>query len=120
MIPNSRSKGTSVKIDSLFHNLPVRKQELKRNQTAELSKCINLLHAYVLGNTLVRFKVTNRTKKGLETIICSQITDNILISIKNLFKPDLSFNLIRADQCRLSYSQNSKLTLSGVISKYFN
>jgi DNA mismatch repair ATPase MutL len=90
---------------------------LKRNQTAELSKCINLLHAYVLGNTLVRFKVTNRTKKGLETIICSQITDNILIAVKNLFKTDLSLNLIMVDQCHLSYAQNSKVILNGVISK---
>jgi DNA mismatch repair protein PMS2 len=58
------SKGTKVTISQLFRSLPVRQHELKRNLKTEFSKCIDLIHAYVLGYNHIRFIVTNTTSKG--------------------------------------------------------
>jgi DNA mismatch repair protein PMS2 len=57
-------KGTTVAVEQLFKNLPVRRKELERNIKREFQKVLNLLSAYACISTGVRFNVTNLVAKG--------------------------------------------------------
>jgi len=58
------SKGTTVAVEQLFKNLPVRRKELERNIKREYQKVLNLLNAYACISTGVRFLVSNVISKG--------------------------------------------------------
>lgn len=64
----SRSRGTTVKVEKLFENLPVRRKELSKNAKREMGKAIELVQAYALINTGVRFEVRNIVK-GYVTVV---------------------------------------------------
>lgn len=57
-------KGTTVAVESLFYNLPVRRRELEKNIKREYGKVLGLLHAYACISTGVRFAVGNQAAKG--------------------------------------------------------
>jgi len=57
-------KGTTIAVEDLFHNLPVRRKELEKNIKREYSKVLGLLHAYACISTDVRISVSNRMPKG--------------------------------------------------------
>lgn len=57
-------KGTTVAVESLFYNLPVRRRELEKNIKREYGKVLGLLHAYACISTGVRFAVSNQAAKG--------------------------------------------------------
>ena len=59
----ARSKGTTIKVEKLFESLPVRRKELIKNAKREFGKALELLQAYALISTGVRFEVKNTTKK---------------------------------------------------------
>jgi DNA mismatch repair protein PMS2 len=58
------TKGTTVTVQNIFHNLPVRKRELEKNIKREYGKVLNLLNAYACISTGVRFAVSNQMPKG--------------------------------------------------------
>lgn len=58
------TKGTTVAVEQLFKNLPVRRKELERNIKKEFSKVLSLLNAYACISTGVRFTVSNVVAKG--------------------------------------------------------
>ncbi|KAG8676045.1 hypothetical protein FPOAC1_002041 [Fusarium poae] len=58
------SKGTTVSVESLFHNLPVRRRELERNIKREWNKVIALLNQYACIQTNMKFSVSQQPSKG--------------------------------------------------------
>ncbi|KAF2502984.1 DNA mismatch repair protein [Lophium mytilinum] len=64
-------KGTTVTVESLFNNLPVRRRELERNVKREYGKVLGLLHAYACVSASVRFSVSNQMPKGKKVVAFS-------------------------------------------------
>ncbi|SCV37654.1 related to DNA mismatch repair protein PMS1 [Fusarium fujikuroi] len=58
------SKGTTVSVERLFHNLPVRRRELERNIKREWNKVIALLGQYACIQTNLKFSVSQQPSKG--------------------------------------------------------
>jgi DNA mismatch repair protein PMS2 len=61
-------QGTTVVVETLFHNLPVRRKELEKNVKREYSKVLALLNAYACISVGVKFSVSNSLPKGKKTI----------------------------------------------------
>ena len=57
-------QGTTVVVDTLFHNLPVRRKELEKNIKREYNKVLQLLNAYACISVGVKFSVSNQIPKG--------------------------------------------------------
>jgi DNA mismatch repair protein PMS2 len=57
-------QGTTVVVESLFYNLPVRRKELEKTVKREYNKVLNLLNAYACISTGVKFSVSNQIPKG--------------------------------------------------------
>ena len=55
----AKEKGTSVRVENIFHSLPVRALEFQRNFKTEYNRAINLLTEYAIINTNIEFKVYN-------------------------------------------------------------
>ncbi|KAJ9636891.1 ATP-binding mismatch repair protein [Coniosporium tulheliwenetii] len=64
-------KGTTVVVENLFHNLPVRRRELEKNIKREYGKVLGILHAYACISTGVRFAVSNQAAKGKKLTVFS-------------------------------------------------
>ncbi|KAJ4989630.1 DNA mismatch repair protein MutL [Stagonosporopsis vannaccii] len=64
-------QGTTVVVETLFHNLPVRRKELEKNIKREYNKVLALLNAYACISVGVKFSVTNLIPKGKKTIAFS-------------------------------------------------
>lgn len=77
LVPKVRRKGTTVELQKLFCNLPVRGKELARNISKEYGKTIDLLYSYgilavgvkmvVMKDSTVVFQ-TNGTRNQTDTI----------------------------------------------------
>jgi len=57
-------KGTTVFVENLFKNLPVRRRELERNIKREWGKVVTLLNQYACVQTGVKFTVSQQPTKG--------------------------------------------------------
>ena len=64
-------RGTTVSVEKLFHNLPVRRRELERNIKREWQKVINLLNQYACIQTNTKFSVSQQPTKGKRIIMFS-------------------------------------------------
>ncbi|KAF4125315.1 DNA mismatch repair protein PMS2 [Geosmithia morbida] len=64
-------KGTTVSVEKLFHNLPVRRRELERNIKREWHKVISLLNQYACIKTDTKFSVSQQPTKGKRIILFS-------------------------------------------------
>lgn len=64
-IPVARDTGTTVTVTNLFHSLPVRLHEFKRNIKKEYAKCISVIQAYALVSVNTRISCSNVSSKGL-------------------------------------------------------
>jgi DNA mismatch repair ATPase MutL len=78
----ARSVGTTFTVEDLFSNLPVRRAEFLRGLKSQYHRLLQVLQAYALVSTDVRFSVTNISKKGarsavLSTQRSSRLSDNI-------------------------------------------
>jgi DNA mismatch repair protein PMS2 len=58
------TRGTTVTVENIFYNLPVRKRELEKNIKREYGKVLALLHAYACISVGVRIAVSNTQNKG--------------------------------------------------------
>lgn len=57
-------RGTTVSVEELFYNLPVRKRELEKNIKREYKKVLDVLQAYACISTGVRLSVSHQPQKG--------------------------------------------------------
>ena len=64
-------KGTTVTVENLFQNLPVRRRELERNIKREWNRVVGLLGQYACIKTGVKISVTQQSSKGKKTILFS-------------------------------------------------
>ncbi|KAK4065712.1 uncharacterized protein Triagg1_8481 [Trichoderma aggressivum f. europaeum] len=64
-------RGTTVAVENLFHNLPVRRRELDRNIKREWHKVITLLNQYACILTNVKFSVSQQPTKGKRILLFS-------------------------------------------------
>ncbi|XP_066250470.1 mismatch repair endonuclease PMS2 [Euwallacea similis] len=86
----ARQQGTTVTLKNLFSTLPVRKKEFEKNLKKEFTKMCNLLYAYCLLPSGVRYSCTNTTKGVTSTVVSTQglktVRENIIsvFSIKQL------------------------------------
>ncbi|KAK4193668.1 mismatch repair endonuclease PMS2 [Podospora australis] len=67
----SGQKGTTVTVENLFRNLPVRRRELERNIKREWGKVISLLNQYACIQTGIKFTVSQQPNKGKRMILFS-------------------------------------------------
>lgn len=78
-------RGTTVAVDTLFHNLPVRRRELERNIKREWQKVISLLNQYACVLTQLKFSVSQQPTKGKRMLLFStkgnQTTKDNIINI---------------------------------------
>ncbi|RKF72142.1 putative dna mismatch repair protein [Golovinomyces cichoracearum] len=70
-------KGTTISVQSIFGNLPVRRQELVRNIKREWNKMTNILSQYACIQIGVKFSVTQQTERGKKTMIFSTKGNNL-------------------------------------------
>ncbi|KAF7901459.1 hypothetical protein EAF00_003680 [Botryotinia globosa] len=64
-------KGTTVIVENLFNNLPVRRRELEKNVKREWSKVTGVLGQYACIQTGIKFTVSQQAAKGKKTTIFS-------------------------------------------------
>jgi len=57
-------KGTTVVVENIFKNLPVRRKELEKNIKREYGKVLALLQSYACISVGIRFSVSNQAPKG--------------------------------------------------------
>ena len=62
-------KGTTVAVEDLFINLPVRRRELEKNIKREYGKVLNVLQAYACISTKARLSVSNVMAKGRKVVV---------------------------------------------------
>jgi DNA mismatch repair protein PMS2 len=64
-------KGTTVSVESLFNNLPVRRRELERNIKREWGRVVGVLGQYACIQTGIKFSVSQQAGKGKKTALFS-------------------------------------------------
>ncbi|GAA6062068.1 hypothetical protein JCM10212_003566 [Sporobolomyces blumeae] len=128
----ARSKGTTVKVDRLFESLPVRRKDLIKNAKREFAKALELVQAYALISTGVRFEVKNTTKSKTMTHLQAPAAPSLRSNFSSIFAPkslqammDLDLDLeVQADKSVLrwtdeaaSSSTTTAVQVKGLISK---
>jgi DNA mismatch repair protein PMS2 len=64
-------KGTTVAVENLFNNLPVRRRELERNIKREWGRVVGVLGQYACVQTGIKFSVSQQAGKGKKTTLFS-------------------------------------------------
>lgn len=64
-------RGTTVAVETIFRNLPVRRQELEKNIKREYGKVLGLLQAYACITTTARVSASNIMAKGKKAVVFS-------------------------------------------------
>lgn len=64
-------RGTTVSVEGLFHNLPVRRRELERNIKREWNKVLGVLNQYACIQTGLKFSVSQQPNKGRRIVLFS-------------------------------------------------
>ena len=79
-------RGTTVAVETIFKNLPVRRQELEKNIKREYGKVLVLLQAYACATTTARISVSNVMGKGKRAVVFSTKTNQTTKdNIANIF-----------------------------------
>ncbi|KAK6336662.1 hypothetical protein TWF718_009457 [Orbilia javanica] len=91
----SHPRGTTVSVETLFRNLPVRKQELERNIKREFARVVSFLQAYAIVCVGVKFTVYNHPPNGKKTLLFStKANKTTKENIANVFGAKALGNLI--------------------------
>ncbi|KAK0261324.1 hypothetical protein B0A54_03492 [Friedmanniomyces endolithicus] len=94
----SAQKGTTVTVDELFYNLPVRRKELEKNIKREYGKVLSLLYAYACISVGIRFSVSNQMPKGKKVVAFSTKSNTTTKeNIVNVFGSKTLLALIKLD-----------------------
>ncbi|KAL8929205.1 MAG: hypothetical protein Q9208_001288 [Pyrenodesmia sp. 3 TL-2023] len=121
-------KGTTVTVDGLFANLPVRRRELEKNIKREYGKVLGLLQAYACISTSVKFSVSNIMAKGKKAVVfATKSNTTTRENIANVFgaktlpalvQMDLSFSMQTSRSATSQLDQeDSQVRVSGHVSK---
>ncbi|KAI4139702.1 MAG: hypothetical protein L6R39_006156 [Caloplaca ligustica] len=104
-------QGTTVTVENLFANLPVRRRELEKNIKREYGKVLGLLQAYACISTSVKFCVSNVMAKGKKVVVfATKSNTTTRENIANVFGAKTLSALVQMD---LDFSmQNSRSTVA--------
>ncbi|KAI0025532.1 DNA mismatch repair protein MutL [Xylariomycetidae sp. FL0641] len=64
-------RGTTVAVEGLFQNLPVRRRELERNVKREWNRVLSVLNQYACIQTGLKFSVSQQPNKGKRMVLFS-------------------------------------------------
>lgn len=110
-------KGTTMTVETLFQNLPVRRRELERNIKREWGKVITLLNQYACVQTGVKFTVSQQPNKGKRIVLFSTKGNRTTReNIVNVFGAKTMTALVALDlklQLELTGGPNQKWTTQG-------
>nr|CDS31812.1 mismatch repair endonuclease PMS2 [Hymenolepis microstoma] len=130
--PLARSRGTTVCVERLFHNLPVRRRHLTNatHLAKEFAQAVTLISSYCLSLTDVQVSCYRIDKNGVKTLVVSNmagrsISSNIaavygqaqftsLVEIRSDFF--VSEKLIEEYNVKLSKEELDAIKISGFIS----
>ncbi|TDZ22482.1 DNA mismatch repair protein pms1 [Colletotrichum orbiculare MAFF 240422] len=91
-------RGTTVLVEDLFHNLPVRRCELERNIKREWTKVIALLNQYACVQTGLKVTVSQQPRKGKRVVLFSTKTNlTIRENLINVFGAKSMTSLVKLD-----------------------
>lgn len=91
-------RGTTVVVEAIFKNLPVRRQELEKNIKREYGKVLSLLQAYACISTNVRISVSNVMAKGKKAMVfATKANKTTRENIANVFGAKTLAALIELD-----------------------
>ncbi|SCZ87335.1 BZ3500_MvSof-1268-A1-R1_Chr2-2g04801 [Microbotryum saponariae] len=117
----ARSVGTTVMVKDLFAGLPVRRKEFERNAKRELGKALDLVQAYALVRTGVRFEVKHTLKGKTTTHLQTTISQDLRSNFSSIFSPVALNDMIELDlEFEVSAEQSARaisrgLTLDGPV-----
>ncbi|GAA5987368.1 hypothetical protein JCM10908_001929 [Rhodotorula pacifica] len=93
----SRSRGTTVKVERLFEKLPVRRKEWIKNAKREMGKALDMVQAYALIKTGVRFEVRNVLKGKSQVHLQTPISTTLRANVSNIFGPKTLLSILDLD-----------------------
>ncbi|KAI8086554.1 mismatch repair endonuclease PMS2 [Halteromyces radiatus] len=67
----ARSVGTTIQLHNLFHSLPVRQREFKRNIKREYGKALAVIQTYAIISAGIRMVASNQPSKGSKMRVMS-------------------------------------------------
>lgn len=103
-------QGTTVVVEDIFRNLPVRRRELEKNIKREYGKALGLLQAYACISTQARISVNNMVAKGKKVVVFTTgLSPTTRENIANVFGAKALPALITMD---LSFEMQSTKTYS--------
>ena len=110
-------KGTTVAVENIFANLPVRRRELDKNIKREYGKALTILQAYACISAQVKLSVSNVMPKGKKaTVFASKTNNTTRENIANVFGAKVLPGLVGLD-LRMELQQSSKTPLQGWITQ---
>lgn len=93
-------KGTTVTVEDLFVNLPVRRRELEKNIKREYGKVLAVLQAYACISTEAKLSVSNVMAKGKKaTVFATKSNNRTKENIANVFGAKVLPGLVTLDLC---------------------
>lgn len=102
--PAPRAIGTTIAIQNLFHRLPVRHKEFKRNIKKEYAKLVSILQAYALISTNVRIICTHQSGNGSRNIVVNTLSaPSVRDNVVSLFGNKTAETLEAIDVALFSY-----------------
>ena len=102
-------RGTTVSVETIFKNLPVRRQELERNIKREYGKVLALLQAYACVSVNIRFSVSNVMGKKKIAAFSTKGNKTTRENIANVFSAKALASLIPLE---LEFEMRSSSTLA--------
>ena len=106
-------KGTTVAVENLFANLPVRRRELEKNIKREYGKVLTTLQAYACISTQVKFSASNVMAKGKKaTVFATKWNNTTRENIANVFGAKVLPGLVTMD-LSFDMQQSRKPSIQG-------
>jgi DNA mismatch repair protein PMS2 len=119
-----RNIGTTVTVENLFHNIPVRRKEFVNNIKREFDKMLRLVYSYCIGCVGIRISCTNQLVNKTKQTIFSSPGISIKNNIVQIFDSKQLNSLVEFEQYIESDEQlandnnnNNSIKITGFISK---
>ena len=91
-------RGTTVAVENLFANLPVRRRELEKNVKREYGKALTVLQAYACISIQAKLSVSNAVPKGKKSVVFATKANNTTReTIANVFGAKVLSGLLNLD-----------------------
>lgn len=110
----ARAKGTTITVEGLFKNIPVRETFIRSKAKKELHNIVNTIIAYCLVFPNIKFVLKNTTKKE-SALIFTQENSSMSKNIEQIFGKELLLSTIPFNET-FELDNNKVFKINGVIS----